>query len=154
MPERHVSGRARIDGRTDHSGAEVRIEPGGHTATTDAQGRYVVGPLTPGTYHVDIRHPGHLRSGERDITVVAGQAVRMPDALLLGGDINGDDAIDIRDGAICGRTFGLASGDTGFDPRADLTGDGAIDISDLAILGNNFGCRSDDTTDRCRRWDR
>ncbi len=149
-----LAGQVILDGRTDHSGAEVRADPGGHVTTTDAAGHYTLGPLPAGAYTVDVSHAGYLRAGEREFQVEAGQIIELPPVTLLGGDCNNSDTIDIADGAIASASFGFTAGQPGFDPRADITADGIIDIFDLTILGNNFGCTVADSSARCQRWDR
>jgi hypothetical protein len=143
-----------LDGRTDHSGAEVRADPGGHVTTTDAAGRYTLGPLPAQSYTVDVRHTSYLRAGEREFQVQAGQATELPRVTLLGGDCNNNDTIDITDGAIASASFGFGTGQVGFDARADINGDGVVDIFDLVMVGNNFGCSVADPTARCQRWNR
>jgi murein DD-endopeptidase MepM/ murein hydrolase activator NlpD len=51
---------------------------------------------------------------------------------LLGGDVNGDDLIDILDLAYVGGRF------SSNDSRADINGDGNVNIFDLTIVGGNF----------------
>jgi hypothetical protein len=143
-----------LDGRTDHTGAEVRASPGDYVTTTDAAGDYTLGLLPAGTYTVDVIHAGYLRAGEREFRVEADQTIELPRVVLLGGDCNNDDMIDITDGAIVSASFGFSTGEPGFDARADITADGMIDVFDLAIIGNNFGCSESDPTARCQRWDR
>jgi hypothetical protein len=55
------------------------------------------------------------------------------DIRLLGGDANGDNAIDILDVAYIAYRFG------GTDSSADVTGDGAVNILDLTVTAANFG---------------
>lgn len=147
-------GQVMLDGRTDYSGAEVRASPGGYATITDAAGHYTLGTLPAGAYTVDVSHAGYLRAGEREFQVEAGQTIELPRVTLLGGDCNSDGTIDITDGAVASASFGLNTGQLGFDDRADFTADGTIDIFDLTILGNNFGCTVADSSVRCRRWDR
>jgi len=140
-----------LDGRSDHGGASVFVD-GLAVATTDAVGRYLAVGIAPGSHSVDLRHGGYLRAGDRQVTLRADSMVELPPAVLLGGDANGDGAIDIADGGIVAARFGLAAGEMGFDPRADINGDGTVDIHDLVMVGGNFGCHVADGAGRCRRW--
>ena len=63
---------------------------------------------------------------------------------LLGGDANDDDEIDISDIAIIGGVYGKASGDSGWDARADINADDVIDISDLVLTCGNYDKKSVD----------
>jgi hypothetical protein len=52
---------------------------------------------------------------------------------LLGGDMTGDNRIDIFDLALIGSRYGTS------DPAADLTMDGLVNIIDLVITASNYG---------------
>jgi hypothetical protein len=52
---------------------------------------------------------------------------------LLGGDVNGDNRIDVRDVAF------VAYHMNGYDAMADLNHDGQVDILDLTLAAGNFG---------------
>jgi hypothetical protein len=143
-----------LDGRAVHDGAQVSAEPGGTTAVTDPSGAFTLGPLPPGTCTVNVRMGSYLRAGERGFTVIAGQTTLLPSLVLLGGDCDGDDRINILDAGIVSFSFGLDEGQPDFDSRADINGDTIVDIYDLVMIGNNFGCSIADLTPRCARWDR
>jgi len=149
-----LSGQVLLDGRLNHSGAEVGAEPGGHLVLTLPDGSFELAALTAGDYEVDVKKTSYLRAGERTFTVAGGGTLALPNVTLLGGDCNNDDGIDITDGAIASASFGFGTGQPGFDARADINGDGVVDIFDLVMVGNNFGCSVTDSDARCRRWDR
>jgi hypothetical protein len=54
---------------------------------------------------------------------------------LLGGDVNGDNLIDIRDLSYVAYHLG------GPDAQADINGDGKVDILDLTMIAGNFGIK-------------
>jgi hypothetical protein len=147
-----VAGTVALDGRTDHSGVSVWVNGAASGVISGAGGAYRAGPLAPGAHTIDLLHDGYLRAGERAVTVEAGRSAELPSAVLLGGDANGDDAIDIVDGAIVSASFGMGVGEPGFDVRADLNGDDEVDIYDLVMVGSNFGCAVDSGATRCHRW--
>jgi hypothetical protein len=63
-----------------------------------------------------------------------------PSGLILalrGGDINGDDQINIQDLVLIGVNFGSTTVLT-----ADINGDGVVNIQDLAIAAGNFGLKT------------
>ena len=150
----YLSGQALLDGRTVHNGAQVSAEPGGYTAAIVPSGTFTLGPLPVGAYTVDVRIGSYLRAGGRDFEVIAGQTTALPSVVLLGGDCDGDDKINILDASIVSLSFGLAADQPGFDPRADINGDSIVDVYDLVMIGNSFGCSVADPTPRCARWDR
>lgn len=53
---------------------------------------------------------------------------------LPNGDCDGNGVVDSDDFDILITTFGLSTGDPGFDPRADLDGSGSVDSDDFDIL--------------------
>jgi 6-phosphogluconolactonase (cycloisomerase 2 family) len=55
------------------------------------------------------------------------------------GDVDGDQDADLDDLTLLLQTFGLCSGDAGFNPAADLDGNGCVDLDDLTIQLQNFG---------------
>jgi hypothetical protein len=113
-----------------------------------------MGPVPPGVYIIDVQMISYLRAGEREFEVIAGATTELPTVILLGGDCNSDDNINIVDAGIVSFSFGLSAGQFGFDPRADINNDGLVDIYDLVMVGNNFGCSITDFSLRCIRWGR
>ncbi|MGJ9416644.1 M12 family metallo-peptidase [Massilia sp. CMS3.1] len=59
-------------------------------------------------------------------------------AIRLGGDANGDGAVDCADLAVVKASIGKRTGQAGFDPRADVTGDGMVDIRDVAYVAQRL----------------
>ena len=72
------TGRGGITGKVTDAGggvlqgAQVRVEPGGISAVSDAQGQFLVNGLPPGTYTVTISYVGFTTSTQ-SIAVTAGQ---------------------------------------------------------------------------------
>lgn len=60
-------------------------------------------------------------------------------AYNVAGDTNGDGHVDVVDLLTLVDSFGLSSGDPGFDPAADINRDGSVDVVDLLLLVDNFG---------------
>lgn len=55
------------------------------------------------------------------------------------GDFDGDCRVTLQDLATMLATFGLCTGDVGFNSAADFNASGCVDLSDLAALLANFG---------------
>ena len=55
------------------------------------------------------------------------------------GDVNGDGHVDLSDLAMLLSSFGLCSGDAGFNAAADFDASGCVELADLALLLANFG---------------
>ena len=59
--------------------------------------------------------------------------------VILAGDANNNDIVNVIDFHILKMTFGKSSGDTGFDRRADFNDNGAVNILDFNLIKGNFG---------------
>ncbi|MCB0116622.1 MAG: hypothetical protein KDD84_21140 [Caldilineaceae bacterium] len=142
-----ISGTLRLQGHTDHSGIRVQMWPGTNLqTTTDSDGRFSFNGLSAGvddessTYAIEVTYPNHLGPRTsinlRDYLVDENTHViiNFPDLWLLGGDVNGDNRINIFDLVIVGSHYGT----TGASP-GDINGDGRVNIQDLAIAAGNFG---------------
>lgn len=116
---------------------------------TDATGAFKVDNLQVGTYTFRAVYPGYLATEKAGVIVAANgpATINLGITILRGGDVNGDNAINILDiGAIIskfGKT-GLAVKSasvncSGADESADINDDAAVTISDLAIAAGNWG---------------
>mgnify|MGYP000020256006 CR=1 FL=1 len=57
----------------------------------------------------------------------------------IESDVNNDNVVNIFDFGILSGTFGLSSGQVGYDSKADLDGNLSINIFDFGLLSGNFG---------------
>ncbi len=62
---------------------------------------------------------------------------------LINGDIDGDNAVSLRDYSAFTAAYRSRPGDTNWNPNADLNGDGAVSLTDYGIFNKNFGKRGD-----------
>jgi hypothetical protein len=92
--------------------------------------------VDPGDYRLYIKGFRHL-SRVVDVTVSGGTAT-VPTVTLLGGDANGDDAVDVLDLDELIQSFDTFDGDPNHIPSTDFNYDGATDVLDLDILIMNF----------------
>jgi hypothetical protein len=127
--EPNVTGQLRLQGRSQHGGVILLGEAGMRTASME-NGRFELSYA--GQTTLRIHHPGYL---DVQATIKADSDLHLDlgEIELLGGDVNGDQRIDILDIAYIGYHFSSA------DAQADLNGDGAVDIFDIALAGANFG---------------
>jgi len=114
---------------------------------TDKTGNFTIAKLRTGTYIFRAIYSGYLAS-EKTGVIVAGnsQTVSVGTTTLRGGDVNGDNAINILDVGVIISKFGKtgvavksASTSCGPDEPADINDDSLINISDLAIAAGNWG---------------
>jgi Dockerin type I domain len=108
--------------------------------TTDASGFFVVavGGLPNGTYDWRVKGPLYLaNAGTVPLTGALTTSAEM--GLLRAGDCNNDNLVSAPDFIILKNTFGKASGDPGYDDRADFTGDQVVNAPDFSLMRSNFG---------------
>ncbi len=137
VPPLVLSGSVRLQGRTNHSGTNVRLSTlpcnmppsdGALNMLTDAQGYF--------EFALDSGHPYQCvyitRTGS-----LKGQGV-LPDGIgalleLPGGDVVEDDVINIFDLARIASQLGRTTSEV------DLNADGVVNILDLAMTAGNYG---------------
>ncbi|MBL8155847.1 MAG: carboxypeptidase regulatory-like domain-containing protein, partial [Anaerolineae bacterium] len=134
-----VSGVVAYQDGGDAAGITVMLVSGqsvvGGVVTT-ADGMYTFSGITPGEYLLLADAPGYLAVAQM-VQVVAEQGTSAPTMVLLAGDTDDNQMIDLADAGFIGANFGL---DTGVaPPNADLNTDGTVNIVDLTLVGGNFG---------------
>jgi hypothetical protein len=134
-----VSGVVAYQNGGDAAGITVMLISGqlviGGVVTT-ADGTYTFTGIAPGEYLLLADAPGYLAVAQR-VQVVADQGTSAPIMVLLAGDTDDNQVIDLADAGFIGANFGL---DAGVAPsNADLNTDGAVNIVDLTLVGGNFG---------------
>jgi hypothetical protein len=140
-----VRGKALLQGRADHSGVEafmtevacpsvaklspqsIEVLPGVLYTRTDSQGNFEITPRPGRAYScLSVFKSGYL----------AGQKALPQDNVgtiaLLGGDVTGDNCINIFDLARIAAHYGSADG-------ADVNGDGIVNVYDLTLTAGNSG---------------
>jgi subtilisin family serine protease len=120
----------------------LRLSPAGPTTeytgiTTDNSGYFTVTAPTPGTYDWRVKNPQTIANAGTVSLSLGTNAVEM--ALLVAGDINNDNCINVLDFSILKGTFGKSDGNPGYDARGDLNSDNTVNIADFNLLKTNFG---------------
>lgn len=136
-PVGRISGSVRRAELPDSGGINlVLTRPDGTTLNipAGAEGLFNFAGMEPGNYTLEARAGGFL-SAWTAFTLEAGQDLILPPAVLLAGDTNGDNIVDLTDAVMLAANFNAPPP----VPEADLNRDGWIDIRDLAILGSAFG---------------
>jgi hypothetical protein len=103
------------------------------TVVTIASGNFTLNNLPNGTYKFTARYNGYLDAVKNNVIITASPlTLDLGITTLVGGDVDGNNVINILDiGQIIGR-FGLAG-----EP-CDINDDGFVNISDLAIAAGNW----------------
>ena len=111
---------------------------GGSTCSeTVASGAYTL-TVPAGIYDINVDMDLYLDGSRTGVTVTAGIKTTLPEIMLLGGDTNDDDTVNILDLSFLGARFGFSCGDPLYDVRGDINLDCSIIILDLTLAGSNF----------------
>jgi hypothetical protein len=105
------------------------------TAVTNASGYFSLVVPVGSTYTINASYPGYLQAQKSSVYVV-GATVGIGTTMLRGGDVNGDNCINILDVVSVISKFGM-TGLPATDPE-DINDDGTINILDLTIAAGNF----------------
>ena len=128
-----LQGQAALQGRNQSGEITLRAEE--RQFQTGSDGRFRVG--VGNTYHLTLSSPGYLSTQlEGDLAGLGfpdAETVDIGSIVLSGGEVTGDDRIDIFDLAFIAGRYKEA------DPAADVNGDGIVNIFDLALAASNFG---------------
>ncbi len=108
--------------------------------TTSSDGWIVILDIDAGTHVLEARHAGYL-SSRTDIEIVGGRVNMAGETLLLSGDAEPNDVIELADVMAVQTNFGRCAGATGYSRWVDADNSGCIDKMDLMIVEENFGRR-------------
>jgi hypothetical protein len=110
---------------------------------TDLTGSFTLVDLPVGTYTLRAVYPGYLATEKAGISMAE---LDLGTVTLRGGDVNGDNAINILDIGTIISKFGQsgvairsAIACSAPDEPVDINDDGNVNISDLAITAGNWG---------------
>lgn len=147
-----------LQGRTNDSGAGFQVfassaKPGTAiaSATSSSSGVYTSAYMPPNlltigtTYHLYVDRALYLPTtatsaasythskelSSRPLTTVG-------TVILLGGDANDNNVIDIGDATCIGDRYNLTPATCGGVGSADVNGDGVVNILDLVLMGGNY----------------
>lgn len=113
------------------------------SATLGPNGEFSISaPSPPGIYDIAIKYKHWLRRVTRvDLTNSDLSGVEI---LLVNGDTDWNNEVNLLDVALIYLAFGKALGDPGYRPEADMDHDYEITLVDFAIVATNFGMAGDE----------
>jgi uncharacterized repeat protein (TIGR01451 family) len=135
-----IDGLVELQGRSDHSGAEVCAWDGEiliDCKLTDASGYYIL-TLPQSLYDITIEMESYLDTERSGVNVIATDTTTLNKVYLPGGDTNEDDVINIQDVTSISIRYPCSCGDPCYDASADINDDCIINTQDLAITGSNY----------------
>lgn len=106
---------------------------------TDAFGSFTVSiaDLENGTYAWWVKGSNTLaNAGTIELT---GASLGQDMGVLLAGDADNDNMVDMRDFNMMRNSFAKSLGQDGYDARADFNNDNVVNISDYTLIRKNFG---------------
>jgi hypothetical protein len=106
------------------------------TATLDASGNLAFTSVPRGTYNILLR--GNKVLSKAFTNVAVNNTISLGSTVLLGGDTNADNAVDITDLLALIGAYNQSAPAPGYLEAADFNGDGINDITDLLILIANY----------------
>lgn len=128
-----VTGRINLQGRQEHHGIIIQSYDSQHLTTiTSIDGSFSLNQLEAGTQWLWVDAPLYLGNYVK-VTSNGTQSISVTPEILSGGDINGDNYINIADATLLTAHFGQDN------TSVDINADGQVNIQDLAILGGNLG---------------
>ena len=128
-----VTGQVTLEGRTDHSGAEVSAGAGLPVAISNVDGTFVLLPVPAGHYTFSVKHVSYLEAQKH--AEVGDSDVALPAVQLVAGDVNGDNRIDLPDLILVAACIGVEPPCAGPE---DVNGDGEVGLGDLVLVGKNY----------------
>jgi hypothetical protein len=145
-----MEGNVKVEGRADDNQADhlVTAAISGTTTltdTTEANGDFWIDNAPTGTYVLTANEAGFLAASCADVAHSSDALTTLDSAILLAGDINDDQIIDITDAVAIGAVFGNTEGEV-----ADLNLDGVVDVLDLILMAVNYGQTSAENPWACQ----
>jgi hypothetical protein len=109
-----------------------------YPVTTNDWGNFSISGFVSGTYDIRVKNWHTLRNLKSGVLLLPWDINVLDFGLLLEGDANDDNMVNITDFSILAASFHPA-----YDARADFNQDGRVNISDFSLLASNFAKRGD-----------
>ena len=136
VPAGTITGKVERQGMTDFTGSTVTAYNSGGgviaTGSTLADGSFTLAVPQGGIYLVQAFYHGYLKAQKSNVYVV-GATVGIGTTRMLGGDVNGDNNVNILDIVGIIGVFGTPG-----TMSTDINDDGTVNIFDLTIAAGNF----------------
>ncbi|MCB9108173.1 MAG: hypothetical protein H6633_28545 [Anaerolineales bacterium] len=128
-PNLTLIGVVELEGRSDSSSAT--ISAGEYFLQLTPDGVFEMNLEATDAYVMLIDAPGYLSAKAED-ALPDGSTIDMGRITLLGGDVTGDDFINILDLALIASLYNTD------DPQADINGDQQVNLIDLVMTATNY----------------
>jgi hypothetical protein len=132
-----IVGNVKVEGRADDNQADHTVTLDSLTEMSNSTGFFLFDEVASGTYTATADRAGFLAATCDSVEHSDDVLTTLEDVVLLAGDINSDDEIDITDAVAIGVALDSA------DEVADLNADGIVDVLDLILMAVNHGQTSE-----------
>ncbi len=126
----------------------IQISPSGGGAavltgdfTSNSSGQITLTNIPSGSYNVWIKGT-HTLARLHAITLALG-ANNLTTTVLLEGDANGNNLVNVSDFSLLATAFGKTSVQVGYNALTDFNNDGIVNISDFSLMATNFSKTGD-----------
>ena len=117
------------------NGGGASIEINGQSVQVNEDGSFEI--PAEGTFDVAIKKGGCLTYTIKGVSAENGN-VELPEVVLVAGDVNSDDKINIADMGVFRQEFGK-TGEAISNTYTDVNNDGKVNIADMGVFRQNFG---------------
>ncbi|WP_242853064.1 pectate lyase family protein [Pseudobacteroides cellulosolvens] len=128
------------------SGFKMEVIGVGSTVTNN-NGYFELPNVPQGSsYTVKISKASYLTREIRNVNNASGVMVgpQSSPVLMMAGDINGDNAINMTDIIQIAKAFNASKGGSGYNEAYDLNMDGSVNMTDIIVIAKYFGKTSSD----------
>lgn len=129
-----VAGSVYLQSNSVHAGITVSV--GVASTQTREDGSFILANAPPGAQTARAAKAGFLAAQRENVPVLPGDLTTLPAVTLLGGDMDGDDDVDLLDLVPVAAAYGQCPAP---EAQLDLTQDGCLNLLDLVMLGGNYG---------------
>ncbi len=129
-----VEGQVYLQGQSEHGGVPIFVD-GVPAGASEMDGSFQVCGVSEGQHTFSASTACYLPVEAADVTVEDDETTRLGFVALRGGDVTGDDAIDLFDLVRIAADY--RSQPPG-DPAADCNRDGTINLFDLVMVAANY----------------
>ncbi|MFK7925208.1 MAG: malectin domain-containing carbohydrate-binding protein [Bacteroidia bacterium] len=99
---------------------------------------FVMTGFPAGTFDLYLKVDGYLQRLRANFVFTDGGITTVGFAVLLAGDVDGDNDVDINDFTLFSAAYLSADGDPNFNPSADFDCNGVINLQDFTLLSPQF----------------
>jgi len=129
------------------TGFKVEVIGTGLSASTDSKGYFEIGDIPQNSegYKIKISKPNYIYR-QIDNVVISGNtsiSTQSNPIHLWGGDINGDNVLNMSDVIEIAKAFNSVKGDNTYISVSDVNMDNAINMMDMIVIAKHFNATPD-----------